>query len=150
MNRQKAIIVDLDGTLSDNSHRLRMFNDQVKDWTQINELSRYDLPHIWCQDMVHIYHAAGFKILFVTGRSQEAEDVTREWLTKYISPAVDWTLLMRHKDDHREDWIVKEDIFVRDIAPLYDVQFCLEDRESVTNMWRRIGLICLQCKESTY
>ena len=147
---QKAIIVDIDGTLSDNTHRLHMFNDNIKDWTEINERSRYDLPVLWCQDMVHMYAKEGYKILFVTGREARAEAVTREWLTRYISPSVDYVLMMRGLTDTRPDFIVKHEIYLRDIAPFYEVAFCLEDRDSVTHMWRSIGLTCLQVKDSTY
>lgn len=150
MSKQKAIIVDLDGTLTDNSHRLHMFNDNIKDWTEINERSRYDLPVLWCQEMVNIYAAAGYKILFVTGRAAQAEAVTREWLTRYISPAVNYQLYMRGLTDTRLDPFVKQEIFFRDIMPFYEVAFCLEDRDSVTRMWRSIGLIALQVKDSTY
>lgn len=147
---EKAIIVDIDGTLSDNTHRLHMFNDNIKDWTEINERSRYDLPVLWCQDMVHIYAQAGYKILFVTGRVASAEAVTREWLTRYVSPSVDYTLHMRGLTDTRPDFIVKQEIYMRDIAPFYQVSFCLEDRDSVTHMWRSLGLTALQVKDSTY
>jgi len=146
----KAIIVDLDGTLTNNDHRIGMLHAEVKDWDAINEASRFDLPVLWCQDMVHIYAQAGYKILFVTGRTATYESVTREWLTRYISPAVDFTLMMRPVTDRREDFIVKMEIFQRDILPFYDVAFALEDRDSVTRMWRDIGLTCLQVKDSTY
>ena len=148
--KEKALIVDIDGTLSDNTHRLHMFNENVKDWTAINEQSRYDLPVMWCQEMVHMYNRAGYKILFITGRAAEAEGVTREWLMRYISPEVDWSLMMRPSDDTREDWVVKKDIYNQKVMPFYEVEFCLEDRDSVTNMWRGLGLVCLQVKESTY
>ncbi len=150
--KQKAIIVDLDGTLSDNTPRLHYFDNhtQVKDWTAINELSRYDLPNLWCQEMVHIYKDAGYKILFITGRAENAKQVTIEWLTRYLSPHVDYELHMRGAHDTREDFIVKEEIYTFLIAPRYDVSFAIDDRQQVVDMWRRIGLTCLQCKDSTY
>lgn len=32
----------------------------------------------------------------------------------------------------------------------YDVLFCVDDRKQVTDMWRRNGLICLQCAEGNF
>lgn len=148
--KRKALIIDIDGTLSDNTHRLHLFNKNVKDWTEINELSRYDLPNLWCQSIVHLFGEQGYKIIFMTGRSEEAERVTREWLMRYVSPAIDWTLLMRGKDDRREDFEIKEDLYCQHVAPLYDVEFCVDDRDQNVQMFRRIGLVCLQCKENTY
>jgi hypothetical protein len=147
--KTRAIIVDLDGTLTDNTHRLHMLTTPEKDWVAINEHSRYDLPVLWCQEMVQMYHNAGYKILFVTGRAAFAESITREWLTRYIGP-LDYQLYMRPLTDTREDFIVKQEIFQRDILPFYDVAFALEDRDSVTRMWRDIGVTCLQVKDSTY
>lgn len=148
--KQIALIVDLDGTLTDNTHRLHMFNSTVKDWKAINERSRYDLPNLWCQNLINLYSQAGYKIIFLTGRSEEFEDITREWLMRYVSPAVDYTLLMRGKLDTREDFEMKLDIYRSKIEPLYEVEFCIDDRTQVVNMWRALGLTCLQCKEDTY
>jgi hypothetical protein len=148
--RRKAIIVDLDGTLTDNTHRLGLLMAPKKDWDKISEQSAYDLPVLWCQDMVQIYSDAGYTILFVTGRHQKYEPVTREWLMRYVSPSVDYVLMMRPHEDFREDFMVKLDIYQKEIVTFYDVAFCLEDRDSVTRMWRDIGLYCLQVKDNTY
>lgn len=150
MMKQKAIIVDLDGTLTDNTHRIHMFNQDVKDWTYINELSRYDLPHTWCQELVHLYKDAGYKIIFLTGRAANARPVTVEWLTRYISPHVDYELHMRAEHDHREDCLCKQEILVNSLLPRYDIVFAIDDRQQNVEMFRSLGIVCLHCKESDY
>ncbi len=44
----------------------------------------------------------------------------------------------------RKDTIVKEEIFWRDIADNYNVQFVIDDRPSVARMWRELGLKVFQ------
>lgn len=150
--KHKAIIVDIDGTLSDNTHRLHYFTNhtQVTNWAPINELSKNDPPNVWCQEMVHLYKKAGYKILFITGRAEDAKQVTVEWLTKHLDAGVDYELHMRGEFDRRDDYIIKLDIYNELIKQRYDVAFVVEDRQSVVEMWRSIGLTCLQCKEATY
>lgn len=45
--------------------------------------------------------------------------------------------------DNRKDDIVKEEIFWDKIAENYNVECAFDDR--VMEMWRRIGVNCLQC-----
>ena len=51
-------------------------------------------------------------------------------------------LLMRPSDDNRYDDEVKLDHLKEIIKE--DVWFVLEDRQMVVNMWRSLGLLCLQ------
>jgi hypothetical protein len=44
------------------------------------------------------------------------------------------------KPDYRPDYIVKEEIYRRDIEPLYDVKFAIDDRLQVCRMWHSIGI----------
>ena len=50
---------------------------------------------------------------------------------------------MRPSDDNRYDDEVKLDLFERNYKK-EDVWFVLEDRQMVVNMWRSLGLTCLQ------
>lgn len=53
-------------------------------------------------------------------------------------------LFMRADDDNRKDSLVKYDLFWENVAPNYDVKFVLDDRQQVVDMWRSIGIKCLQ------
>jgi hypothetical protein len=52
---------------------------------------------------------------------------------------------MRKEGDHREDSVIKKEIYLKDILPKNEVLFIVEDRLSVVKMWRSLGLVCLQC-----
>ena len=50
---------------------------------------------------------------------------------------------MRPSDDNRYDDEVKLDLFERNYEKK-DVWFVLEDRQICVDMWRKLGLTCLQ------
>jgi predicted secreted acid phosphatase len=147
--KRRAIIVDLDGTLCDNGHRRHVYEQEPKDWKLINELSKYDLVNDWCLEIVNLFALNGYKIIFLTGRSAHSWDVTEDWLNRNVGHGVDWQLMMRPKNDHRLDTVVKSEIFFRDILPMYDVKFAIDDRKPVVDMWRSIGVTCLDCASDT-
>lgn len=57
---------------------------------------------------------------------------------------------MRKTGDYRKDCIVKEEIYRKDIEPIYDILFCVDDRKQVVDAWRELGLTCLQCAEGNF
>jgi hypothetical protein len=59
-------------------------------------------------------------------------------------------LLMRKEGDFRQDYIVKKEIYDRDIREAYKILFCIDDRKQVTDMWREQGLVCLQCADGLF
>lgn len=139
----KAIIVDIDGTLADVEHRVHHVQKENKDWRAFNEGMVSDSLNQWCFDLVKGMQAKDYKIVFLTGRSEPWRGPTEEWIKKH---GLDYDhLYMRPAKDRREDFEVKKDIYQNQIAKDYEVMFVLEDRASVVKMWRSIGLVCLQC-----
>lgn len=59
-------------------------------------------------------------------------------------------LLMRNKDDNRKDSIIKKELFDKHIRGRYDVMFVLDDRNQVVEMWRSLGLKCLQVENGDF
>jgi hypothetical protein len=53
-------------------------------------------------------------------------------------------LKMRAAGDKRSDDIVKREIYEQKIAPWRTVVAVFDDRNKVVNMWRELGLLCLQ------
>ncbi|EQC48887.1 polynucleotide kinase domain protein [Bacteriovorax sp. BSW11_IV] len=141
---ERAIIVDLDGTLCDCEHRVHHVNGEgKKNWKEFNELMGEDKLNKWCLDLIHAMAGTGHKILFVTGREDQYRAKTKEWLARHYVPYDE--LHMRSTGDFREDSDIKKDIFQQDLSKRYEVTFVVDDRKSVVTMWREIGLVCLQC-----
>ena len=143
MKKTKAIIVDLDGTLCNVDHRVSHVQKEEKDWKSFNEGMVDDGIHHWCYELIESMRKQDYKIIFVTGRDDSYRSHTVDWLKKnHVSYD---ELYMRVEADHRDDELIKKEIYDRSIQEVYEVLFVVDDRLSVVKMWRKIGLICLQC-----
>ena len=140
--KETAIIVDLDGTLCDTAHRQYFMNQPKKDWHGFYNALGKDKPHDWCEFLIEKLKGC-VKVILVSGRPSEHEAATRDWLDR--NQIHFDKLLMRRSGDFRKDMVVKEEIYREAIEPHYKVLFCIDDRKQVVYMWRRIGLVCLQC-----
>lgn len=89
-----------------------------------------------------------YEIIFVSGRPEEYRKVTQEWFSEHNFGT--HKLFMRKTGDFRKDSIVKEEIYRSAIEPEFNVLFCIDDRKQVVDMWRSIGLTCLQCDEGNF
>lgn len=135
---KNAIICDLDGTLclfgDKNPYERDFENDQANE-AVLNHLYRIDQCNF---DGV----GAWTDILFVSGRSSKHYDVTRKWLDDLglrIYP-----LFMRKENDVRKDSIIKKELFNESISGKWNIDYVLDDRNQVVEMWRDLGLTCLQ------
>ena len=136
---QKAIIVDIDGTLSHSGGIRTPFEyDKVID-DDIDEI----IKHI-----VIVYRSIGYKVIIVSGREDICYDMTRDWLNKHNAP-YDF-MYMRKRGDFRKDAIVKKEIYDKYIKNTFNILFCLDDRNQVVDMWREIGIKCLQVQDGNF
>ncbi len=140
--KKNAIIVDLDGTLADITHRRKFVEGINKDWKNFNRNIIKDDINIWCREIIKRM-ISDHQVLLVSGRTDELQEETEEWLKLHDVPYTE--LLMRKAKDHRDDTIVKKEIYEKNIKPIYDVLFVIDDRAKVVRMWREVGLVCLQC-----
>lgn len=143
MNKVKALICDLDGTMCNIDHRRHLIKD--KKWDQFHAACGFDDVNVWCRDLVLQYWPS-HQIIFLTGRNDSARGLTDKWLKRHLNLDDGMYILhMRPNKDYRKDMDFKEEIYREYIKDYFDVVFCLEDRSRVVNMWRRLGLVCLQC-----
>lgn len=166
MNKRKAIIVDIDGTVADSRHRVHhIVNPEGKvNWPAWDADAHLDPPIGWVIELVNKFAMDGYSIIFVTGRGERLREVTIEWLKKHISSlskesdilvrylekdAEGDLLQMRPEGDHRPDTVVKAEIYKAVIEPEYDVLFAIDDKASVVDMWRALGVPCLECDRWT-
>jgi hypothetical protein len=145
-----AIIVDLDGTLANcEARRLAATKPDGKlDWKIFFEGMENDLLNEWCAKIMQSLYL-NFDVIIVTGRGSEHKEVTNLWLKKHSIYYYN-RLLMRPAGDYRPDTVIKKEIYESYIAPFHDVLFCIDDRKSVVDMWRSLGLVCLQCDEGNF
>ena len=142
--KRRAIIVDVDGTVAD-MNKGQEGARQPWDWHRVGE----DLPHWDVITLVRMLEAAGHAVIFVSGRDERCRAVTAEWLDIFVH--VEYHALhMRAAKDNRADDIVKEEIYLKEIEPLYDVKFVFDDRNKVVAMWRSHGLRVLQVADGDF
>lgn len=151
MDKLKACIFDVDGTVSDSSPRLHYVQPGRyggKDWDSFFKEAESDKPFKYCVEMIKAMNAKGYFTFFVTGRSERQREETKRWLDKYVGlDETDYRIYMRPLNDKRHDYEIKREIYFKLIDPEYEVLFVLEDRRSVVNMYRSIGLQCLQVND---
>lgn len=133
MNKEKGIIVDIDGTMA-----LRGERDPY-DMTRVLE----DRPNIAVIEAVYALHCQGYAIIYTSGRHEDARADTVAWLERHARFGYD-KLLMR-KEKSTPDDIMKLIMYEIMIAPYYDILCVFDDRDKVVKMWRETaGLPCFQ------
>ena len=131
-DKREAIIVDLDGTLAHHNGR------DPYAW----ELSAQDTVDEVVKGICEQYEDS-VDILVCSGRPEAGREIYDQWLS-YVADVQVTSMFLRKDDDFRADYIIKKEMYDTDIAPYWDVKFVLDDRNSVVDMWRDIGLKCLQ------
>lgn len=129
-----AIICDLDGTLALLNGR-NPYDASTCDKDLLNE------P---VAEIIRRFQSGGHRILFLTGREDKYSEPTLRFLHKHLGENFPFELTMRKTDDHRKDAVIKEEFLKQQILPQYYVDFVLDDRNQVVDMWRRLGITCLQ------
>lgn len=142
MNKTEAIIVDLDGTLTDCSHRVHFVEKDKKDWKSFYDGMGEDQINTWCQRIIESFSRENVSIILITGRPSSYRDLTMEWLSRHNIKFNH--LYMRDAKDFRSDALIKKEFYEEDVKEHYNILFVLDDRKSVVSMWRDLGLTCLQ------
>jgi len=133
-----CVIVDIDGTLANANGRNHYDMSSVI----------HDLPNNHIIEIVNAL-STKYKIIIFSGRSDDGEDETVRWLTKYKVPCDG--LHMRKLGDFRKDSIIKRELFDTHIRGRYNCHLVIDDRDQVVDMWRNdLGLKCLQVADGNF
>ncbi len=139
-------IFDLDGTLALIDHRRHFVESKKPDWQSFFQACDKDQPNDPVIKIMERLHESA-DIWIFSGRSDEVELKTLEWLAKHTSfvPGERDKLFMREAGDYTPDDILKQSwldsMRANDLLRLVAV---FDDRDKVVNMWRKNGITCLQ------
>jgi len=133
------VLCDLDGTLAIIGAR------NVYDAEKCDEVDILNEP---VAETVLKYHAAGYKIVFLSGRKDTYEAATRRFIDKHLG--IPYELYMRSASDSRKDSITKVELFDQHIRGKYNPFFVLDDRDQVVRVWRDLGLTCFQVADGNF
>ncbi len=131
-----CVIVDIDGTVA------LMTGRGPFDWHSVHT----DTPN---EPVCHLVRGIQDKVIFVSGRDAACRTATEQWLfNQNLISGCD--LFMRPEGDMRDDRIVKEEIYRREIEGKYNVRYVIDDRAKVVRLWRSLGLPCFQVAEGEF
>lgn len=127
-----AFICDLDGTIC-NMKGVRT----PYEWDKVG----LDKPRVEIISMVKGLINDGYYPIFVSGRDAVCMNDTAFWIEEQFDLGSSYHLFMRPKGDFRKDTIVKKEIFNKYIRGNYTIHVVLDDRPSVSRMFRyELGL----------
>lgn len=128
----KAVICDLDGTLLHMNGRgpfeYGKVSTDVVDPVVLSILK--SLP-------------SDVKIIFLSGRESVGECYADSLKSIEDAGLIVEKLLLRKQGDDRPDVLVKEEFFWNECAS-YDILYALDDRNQIVDLWRALGIKCLQ------
>ncbi len=145
----RTVLFDLDGTIADIKHRRKFLEQSSPDWKSFNKLMGDDKPNLALVELYKTLWKSGeYELIILTGRNEEYRCLTEQWLVWNEIPFSN--LLMRADKDFRADHIIKEEMLHSLQSLGKDILFVVDDRKQVVDMWRRNGIICLQCDEGNF
>ena len=144
--KEPIILVDIDGTLADNTHRQHHINKEKPDWPSFFNDMEQDTPILPIIELVAELWTGGYKVILVTGRPDSHREQTEAWLEQH-QITYD-KLLMRTAGDLRPDTEVKAELI--HFIDLTRVRFALEDHSRLAKMYRGLGIMCLVVSEGRY
>lgn len=146
--KMKTVIFDIDGTLSDASHRMHHILNKPKNWKQFFGEVLKDSANTEIINIAKSLKQYGYVIIIMTGRSEVCRVDTEQWLKNY-DIAYD-ALYMRKEGDYRPDDTVKSEFLDKAIGDGYNVIMAFEDRDRVVKMFRNRGIKCLQVADGAF
>ncbi|MEW2381792.1 AAA family ATPase [Micromonospora sp. NPDC047707] len=135
----EIVLVDIDGTVALNVSR------SPYDMTRVGE----DEPNPAVISAVRAMHAAGYGVIFCSGRDASARATTEAWLDRHVEVPY-LALHLRAVGDSRKDSIVKREIYEREVKGRYRVVGVFDDRMQVVRMWRELGLTVFQVADGDF
>lgn len=139
--RKRAILVDLDGTLAEG---IGGPNGRGPfEWDKVGQDKTVKPVLGVVRSWANYY---GGSIVFMSGRDEICRRQTSAWLAtrgfdvETLGDEGDCVLYMRPQGDTRPDTIVKKELFEKYVEPNWHISFVIDDRKSVVQMYREMGL----------
>lgn len=133
--KQKAIIIDIDGVLANDSERKANNQSDDKYNNVENDPVNEEIKNIILEKK------SDNTIILLTGRPQELEVITKVWLTKNKVPYN--FLFMRENGDHTPNAEYKEKVYTDLIEPEFEITLAIDDKTTTSDMWAKKGIEAL-------
>lgn len=144
-NKPKIVIFDLDGTLANIDHRRHFVEGKGsratdEEWRCFFAACVDDVPNLPVIETLRALRAQGYRIVILSGRSDEVSIETKAWLKENDVPYDE--LHMRPEGNYVPDqkWKAK---FLKKFDRS-QILCVFDDRDKVVKMWRDNGIPCFQ------
>lgn len=145
-----AYIIDLDGTLYDNSHRQHLIpadRNNTAGWVPFNAACEKDILRKEVANLVRAVAVEGGDVIFLTARGEDAREPTFNRLHQDFSFAYSSDLIMRQMNDHRSAAEFKSS-FISGLKSEFSVYrdhtlVAIEDDPAVVDAMRALGVTVL-------
>jgi phosphoglycolate phosphatase-like HAD superfamily hydrolase len=140
-HKPKAVIWDLDGTLSDDrarAHFVEVEQGRKRDWRSYFDAMDEDPPIAASMEILQALRAFGSRVVFLTGRPEYTRPKTERWLDANGLGGYD-ALLMRPDGEFRPAGEFKVDEIVK-LREQYEIVCAFEDRIDVADTLREAGV----------
>ena len=137
----RAVIWDLDGTLSDDrarAHFVEVEEGRERDWESYFDAIDEDPPIAASIELLHALRAHGVRIVYLTGRPEFTRPKTERWLKANGLDEYD-VLRMRPAGERRHAGRFKVDEVAR-LREEYEIVCAFEDRIDVAEHLRQAGV----------
>ncbi len=145
---RKVVIVDIDGTTLDSSHRKKRLEGKPwpatrEAWAEWEEGMENDPPIQIAIDLVRMFmRTADLEIVFVTAREEYMRSRTTTSLKRHFHPD-SFTMWMRADGDRRASAAeVKLELVIKHVG-VENVYCCMEDEIGVARAFRAAGMYVL-------
>jgi phosphoglycolate phosphatase-like HAD superfamily hydrolase len=151
---KNTIVVDIDGTISNDSHRKHYLTGKVKNWEAYFGASIHDEPVKDVIELVNRLWESGMNVVFCTGRPEYTRDITINWIWVHFPTSftneMEYSLIMRPSGNTEGDDTLKVKMLEEAGYSPDDVLFVIDDRNRVVKSWREAGYTCLQPVEGNF
>ena len=142
---EKVYVFDFDGTIADIQHRVgyikKPYITGKRDYQRFFEECRNDKPVEWIIDIMRMLPRENIYIL--SGRNGNVIHDSVVWLEENKVPYN--KIYMRYRTNYESDEILK--LRMIDNGLKEKIQWIVDDRQRVVDMWRENGLKVLQCSK---
>jgi hypothetical protein len=164
MEKEKAILCDVDGTVALMNGKRTPFEYHKADHDDPNE--------IVINTVLAMKHLYSCKLIMLSARENvvlNTKSTDNKWKRTYDNPkyedlytlTADWLnvhldrnwdkLIMRPAGEYRKDCYVKYDLYNEYIRDYYNILMVFDDRNQVVDMWRNgLNLTCFQVADGNF
>ena len=137
MNKTDCIIIDLEGTLSNCSHRIHYWGRN--NFYQWNDLFHLDTVHESMVEIINRYRVNGVNIILCTAKSVLRAPEVMSWLKKNeLLELIDQFYFRKIRDSRPSPEIKKE--MLRSISEKFNILIAFDDRPDICEMYDSYGI----------